>query len=1016
MKIKKNLLLFIFVITSHLISAQQMTIKGVVTDSYGPLPDASIYVKGSTKGVTTDFDGNYSITVQKGDVLIYSFIGHNEKEVLISNQTTVNVTLEEGTTLNEVIITAQGIKREKKALGYSITKIDGKELENKPEADVSRSLQGKIAGVQISAQSGSSGEGTSITIRSSLSLFSSNTPLIVVNNVPFDGNLLDINPNNIKSINVLKGLNASVLYGSEGRNGVILIQTKSGASDIGTKSVNASFSQTTYVNTISGLPEYQNKYGSGSDFNYVGSNVGTWGPAFSSLDVIPHPYSTNPMFPEFNDVTIPYQAARNNVKNFFKEGIGKTFSLNISTTQENTAFNISAGFTDEEGIIGHNNLKRFNLGLGGTIKISDKLKIDATLNYSNRKSDRYDEDELYSLLLFIPRGIDVFNLPYQTATGENAYYRNSLNPNWLLNNTNRNDNITRTFGSVNTNYNLTDNINLIYRVGFENDSKNEFDFSNKGGADNDKFINGFLNTSSRKKIIVDQTIMANGAFKVNEKINLDAQVGLNSKVRNTKSSKTENKNQIVYNFLRPNNFDFKNNGYSEYRSNLAGIFGQLQFSYENYLYLTLSGRNDWGSTVEKENRSLFYPGVSVSFIPTSAFNFDSDIIKYLKVRGAYATSSGFPGTYDTRPTLSQNPRTFVHPVLGDIITNSSSSRLSNSNLKPELHTEFEFGIESKLFKNSVTLEAAVYKRISIDQILSNIGIPTETGFNITTINAGRIDTQGLEIDLGIDLLKKEDFKWNFKNLFNTYISEVIDLPIGRASLGGRKWAIKGQPLGVVLGDYAVRDKEGNLLINPNNGNIISSDDVGFDDEIIADPTPDWTVTNINTFTYKNFTLSTQLEYTHGGENYSDLADDLLKRGVTRDTENREGSFIIPGVYGDPSTGIAYLDASGNTIPNTIQLSGNDIAFNHFYSADDQATFDTSVFRIREIALGYTLPKKQLQKLPFESVSFTLSGRNLYYYAPGFPKYTNLDPELDTSDNKTRTPTTSRYSLSLILKF
>ena len=991
--------------------AQKKSIKGVVLDNAGPLPGASVIIKGTSIGVSTDFDGNYSLEAAIGDILVFSYVGYAAKEVVVSNQTTIDVILESNV-LDEVIITAQGIQKDKKALGYAITKLDGEEVENRPEPDVARVLQGKISGVQITAASGSSGEVAAITVRSKISISESNSPLIVVNNVPFAGNLLDIDPNNIEDISVLKGLNASVLYGSEGRNGVILIQTKSGTSKIGQKSFSATASQTSYVNIISGLPDYQNKFGQGSDFNFIGGNVGTWGAAYGSIDQVPHPYSGFSQFPEFDGVMIPFQPKKNNVKDFFKTGRGTTTSLNISTSQETTSFNLSAAYTHEEGIIGDNDLKRFNIGLGGAMQVTEKLKVNATLNYSNRQRNAFDEDELFDRLLYIPRSMDVFNLPYQDSQGRNVYYRGDLNPNWLLNNTNRFDDVNRVFGTLNTNYKFNDNIGLTYRIGYDIENRQDMNTSNKGGIDDFEF--GFLNIFERKDVVIDQAFIFNLNYDLTENIGFDAQIGANSNLTKGRLSESENTNQIVYGFFRPSNFTVQRTDYREMDVNLAGVFAQLGFSYKNYLYLNLSGRNDWGSTVEVANQSLFYPGVSMSFIPTSAFNIKSDIVNYLKLRGAYATSSGYPDVYNTRQTLSSEPIRFVSPN-GNIISNSIGNSLANFDLRPELHREIEVGLEAKLFKNRVTLEASAYKRISEDQILE-ADLPPEVGFGSTRINAGRIDSEGIEIDLGVDVIKNNHFSWNMRNLFTAYETEVIDLPFGMVSLPGSGWAIEGKPFGVIRGDYALRDHEGNFLINPETGELLTSDDIGAEDKIIADPTPDWTITNINTIRYKNFSLSAQLEYTHGGESESDLAEDLLERGVTRDTENREGAFILKGVYADPATGLPYLDDNGNTIPNTTQIVADEVAFNNFYNANDNFVFDTSVFRIREVSLGYMLDKKQLKNLPFESLNISLSGRNLFYHAPGFPKYTNIDPELDTSDGDTRTPTTTRYSLSLVFKF
>ncbi len=1015
------LLLLTFGMTQLSYAQEKKRIEGVVSDNSGPIPDAYVMVKGKAVETVTDIDGNYAIEADVGDTLVFSFIGLATKEVqVLTTSAIINVVLEEESVIDEVVVTAQGIRKEKKALGYSISQVGGDELENKPEADVARSLQGKVAGVQINAPNGSTGESPEITIRSALSITQNNSPLIVVDNVPFSGQLIDINPNDIKEMSILKGLNASLLYGSEGRNGVILIQTKSGS--ISSKErISINFSHTSYINQVANLPEYQNRYGQGSDGVFVAGNIGSWGPAFSELDEVPHPYSSlASIFPEYEGVMVPYQAYPDNVKDFFQTGIGQITSLSISTSQEKTAFNLSIGYTDEEGIIGNNDMKRFNLGIGGAAQLTDKWNVKGTMSYTTRKRNSQSGSSLFDLLLYLPRNLDIAHLPYQNpATGENVYYRSDQNPLWLINNTGRNDDVVRLFTTLNTSYRFNDNFTLSYRIGVDSETQDEFDYSNKGGLDDYEL--GFLELDYDKDVVVDQSVILNSSFKLSNKIGLDTQLGINSRYSTFKSNWTRYEGQIVYGFLRPSNFNTTVSDEDAYNiratENLAGAFGQFEFNYDDYLYVTLSGRNDWGSTVESENRQLFYPGVSFSFIPTSAFDFNTKMINYLKVRGAYATSSGYPDRYLTRTVLSANSQRFILDDGTNVISNGTPRLLANPNLKPELHREFEVGLEGKFINNRVSLETSAFKRISEDQIVDR-GLDGSTGYGYTFTNIGRIDTQGIEVDLGIDIFKGRDFKWNLRNIFTAYETEVVELEEDEIALGGRKFAIPGQPFGILKGSYALRDSEGNFLINPNNGELIISDEIGFEDQIIGNPNPDWTWTMINNFSYRNFSLSTQLEFVKGGEIFSDLAEDLIERGVTRDTENREGSFVLPGVYGDANTGLPYLDANGQTIPNMIQLSSNRTAFSNYYNADDLSTFDASVFRIREIALSYQLGKENLRSIPVENVTFTISGRNIFYYAPGFPKYTNIDPELDTSGGSSGTtvPTTKRYALGISVTF
>jgi TonB-linked SusC/RagA family outer membrane protein len=945
-------------------------------------------------------------------------LGYETQEILVGTQTSINVSLAESiNNLEEIVVTAQGIKKSKRALGYGITTVDKKEIEKRPEANIARTLQGKIAGVNVIAASGETDGPATITIRSTLSINQSNFPLIIVDNVPFEGSIRNIDPNNIADLQVLKGLNASQLYGSQGKNGVILIQTKSGNAEFGEAKTKVTFSNSVYFNQIANLPDYQNSFGQGNDYVFVGTNFGNWGPAFSDLDEVPHPYSQyGDIFPEYQGATVPYSAKPDNIENLFNTGIGIINSINISSVQEKTSLNLFAGYTKESGIIGNNDVKRFNIGLGGKAQITDKFDIAATINYSTRKANRLQNDDIFTILLYLPRNIDITDYPYQDpTTGESIFYRESENPLWVLNNTGLYDDVSRVFGNIKLNYNFTDNLNLRYRIGVDSSQEDEFDYSNRGGRDENEI--GFLNLDYNKAIAYDQNlILGLNRVKIGDKINLDAQIGINSRLLSGKSIFTASDDQIIYGYLRPENYRVTSSSYTSYSENELGTYGQLEFSYDNFLYATLSGRNDISSTIEKENNSLFYPGASVSFIPTSAFNFDSEIVNYLKIRGAYGTSAGFPGRYNTRNTLDTDPRRFVTNSGEVLITNSANSQFANPDLRPELHREFEMGIEGKFFNNRVTLETSAFKRISEDQILFK-NLSPELGYSSTFINAGRIDTKGIEVDLGIDLIKTENFNWNFRNLFTAYETEVIDLAgETEIDLGNNRFAIEGQPLGVIKGSYALTDDEGNYLINPNDGELIRSGVIGLDDKVIADPNPDWNLTMLNIFQYKNFTFSTQFEYQHGGRIIGGAVEDLLERGVTQDTEDRLGSYIIPGFLGDPLTGDVLLDGDGNKIPNTIQLDAINVVSGNFYNATENRTFDTTTFRLREISLGYNLNTSKLKNIPFESLSFTVTGINLWYHAPYFPEHTNWDPENDGGNGDKTSPTTKRIALNVTFNF
>lgn len=1077
MKKKCNWVLMLFLIGTFWAFAQDKTVTGNVTDQDGiPLPGVNILVEGTTNGTQSDFDGNYTINVGEGQTLVFSYIGQATTKRTVDATDVVNVQLEEDTqALEEVIVTAQGIKREKKALGYAVTTVGSESLESRPEADIARVLSGKVSGVNIVGTGGLAGSGTNITIRGNVSITGNNQPLFVVNGVPFNTNtnaesnvttgngsvsassrFLDLDPNNIESMSILKGLSATVLYGDAGRNGVVLITTKTGSSGNVDKGFEIGFSQSVFVNEISGLPDYQNTYGQGGDNSINVGFVGNWGGRFDTNTTVRHHYNVPRFansFPEFQGVNVPYQPFENNIENFFREGIGTTTSINASKATEDVSYNINFGHTDEDGFVPGNNIQRVNFGLGGSIKLSNKIRIDGSFNFSSSNfttppvaaDNGTGNFSIFTRTLFIPRNFDLNGLPYQDpVNGSSVYYRTDQeNPRWLVDNSQESIKVNRFYNSISSTYDISDNIALTYRLGYDTYNETQQFYVNKGGVSSLLAQNGFLKTTSATNTIWDHSlILALNNISLGEKFNLNGTLGFNSNSEQYSKFGVASTGQVVFNFIDHNNFAVQSNadplGSSLdfiQKENTLGLYGQLQLDYGNSLYLTLAGRNDWSSTIERANRSLFYPSASLAVVPTSAFpEIQSDFLNFMKLRFGYGTSAGFPGPYNTRNILALGTAQFTD-LSGRVVNVNSSGGLAsgldvfpNPDLKAELHREFELGIETNLFSNKINLEVSVYKRDSKDQILGKILDPS-TGFDRTTINAGKINTKGIEVDFGFSPFKgNEGFQWDSNWIFFASESEVVDLPggddvfiAGFSNTGN--YAVEGEPLGVIKGSYALRDAQGNYLINPTTGNIFDSNAVGIDDKIIGDPNPDWKMTTVNGFSYKGLSLNTQIEYTHGGDFSSNTIANLIRRGVTRDTEDREGSVIIPGFYADPSTGVPLLDASGNQIPNTIQQGANEVYFLNFVDPADQAVYDGSMIRLRELSLTYALPRKYLEKTFIGSLSFTVLGQNLWYWAPNVPKYTNFDPEVISTgvgnglglDFQT-TPSSRKYGFSIRASF
>lgn len=998
MKTKINqILTSLFVLFGVVVFAQQ-SIKGTVTDESGvPLPGATVVVEGTSNAAITDFDGNYSINATLGDVLVASYVGYNSN-TQTANSATLNFTLTQSTELDEVIITAQGIARKEKALGYAVTTITSEDIESKPETDISKILTGKIPGVQINTGGGFLGTNANVIIRSKNSISGSNQPLYIVDGAPITGNRsFDLDPNNIATTSVLKGLAASALYGQDGRNGVILITTKTGSGLARSKGFEVEVSHTTSFLEVANLPEFQNLYGQGADNTINTTYFGTWGARFNG-QVVPHHLSIPAYassFPEYQGATDVYRAHPNNVNDFFDVGVGNTTSVLISNSTENSSVSFSYSKSDQVGYLEENKLIRDNFSFGSKTTLSNKLSLNTSVLYS-KTIDTRPTRNFFDLLTWIPRNLDIQNLPYQDPNdGSSVYYRVTYtNPRWQQKNSQFKEDSDRLFIKAQLDYELNDNINISYL--YSNDYYNELnrDYQNKGGADSPL---GFMNTFDDKDRITTHRASINfNNIQLTNEWSLTGVAGFESKNQAASIIGLTSEDQVVFNFLNHNNFRETSALDSRSSLNTIGVYSQMEFDYNDYIFLTLTARNDWASTVAKENRSIFYPSASISYILSDTPGFDAQG-NYYKLRASYGTSANFPGAYLINPTLDAAPNAWINPFNGSVVSyNGLSSYLPNPGLLPELLKEYEFGIEARLFNNLVDVDISAYKRIVEDQILSS-SLPTSTGYSSTTINAGRIDTDGLEAALTLNLIRpttSDGLAWSMTTNFTAYETTVKELPVDRIAFSdGVNHAIENEPYGVFRGTFAIKDDQGNLLINPSTGKILFSDDVGLEDDLIGDPNEDFYLTNINTISYKNFTFGLQWEYTHGGDIYSVSASNLLRRGVTRDTEDREGSYIIPGVLGDPNTGDVILDANGDKIKNNIQIGANDLYFINLMDVDENIVFDASVFRIRDISLSYKLPDSLLENSPFGSVVFNAQANNFYYNAPNLPQYMNLDPEV-----------------------
>lgn len=1055
------------------VQAQERVVSGRVAslEDGSTLPGVNVVLKGTTNGTVTDVDGNYRLNVpQSGGTLVFSFIGLQTQETVIGDRAVIDIQLGlDVQQLTEVVVTAQGIERDRKSMGFASTTISASDIANKPETDLGRALQGRTPGLQILNSSGLAGSGSKINIRGISSVSGNTQPLWVVDGVPIntssndsnqsflDGQVsptrfLDLDPNNIASINILRGLSATTLYGSQGRNGVILVTTKAGASGKQTRNFEASVSQSLFaIEAI--VPELQNKWSNGFDGDY-GEFFSNWGYVFDG-NVPPnnprHPYyehrNTFPDRPEFAAASgyLP-EAQPNNVNDFFQKGTSSNTSFNVGSRNEFGSVNFSYSHLDESGFVKGNNLERNNFSLGGTAKLTDKFTVNSVFNYvrtdfetppsgAGTGSNSAGAPSIFSNLFFTPRNIDLTNWPYQDpVTGASVYYRNGndiTNPRWILDNARQNSVTNRFFSNISFNYDLTDWFKLTYRLGLDTYSEKQGLWVNKGAVGFPStaiaFATGLYRTVDITNTIVDHSVLGTIQKKLNSDLDLTAIVGFNIRKDDYVQNGLESSGQVVYGLIEHRNFsntqarDFRNTALSNLNRvesrTWVGAYFDAGLGYKNFLYLNVTGRNDWVSTLEKENRALFYPGVSASFIPTAAFpGFAAGVLDFLKLRVGYGTSANFPDPYNTRPVLNTNSVYQVDDI-GGVSSQGLDRTLANPDLKPERQTELEFGIETQVLDNRAKLDLSVYNRNAKDQILTRTLDPS-TGYQQTLINAGEISNKGIEAGVTITPIRSNAVAWNIRVNWTRNVSEVVSLPEGSkeilvsgfTNLGN--FAIEGQPFNVIQATYGLKDDNGTSLITAN-GDYKISPEIG----IIGDPNPDWLGSVINDVTWKGLTLGFQWDYVHGGDTYSFSAAATIARGVAKDLQDFDPRLplIIPGVL-----------ASDGVTPNNIPMPPSQFFFGNSIigsDANDTGIFDSSRIRLREVSLSYSIPKSILSKLSIRTANVSLVGNNMWFRALNAPKYSKAD--FDRTAFGTRNgagfdflggPSAKRYGVNLRLTF
>ncbi|WP_374174060.1 SusC/RagA family TonB-linked outer membrane protein [Flavobacterium tructae] len=1051
MKLKFNgLLVLLLVLVAQLTFAQERAVSGTVSDNTGmPLPGVSVLIKGTKTGTQTDFDGKYSIKASSNQVLVFSYIGMKSQEVAATSSA-INVKLLDGAAqqLESVVVTAFGIKRNPKKLGYSVSEVKAEQITQNSEPDLSRALAGKVAGVNINTSTGVAGAANQITIRGVNSLTGNTDPLIIVDGIAYsnvsvtstsqitggggyESALSSLDPNDIASINVLKSTAAAALYGSRAMNGVIVVTTKSGASKPNkSQKLNVNVGMGTYFETIANLPDYQNTYGSGANFQYSNAN-GSWGPRFDSLATIPTWPTLLAAFPNQFGPTVPYVAKPNNVKDLFRTGTVLDKTIGFNYAGQDGTFNATISDLRQDGYIPYNSYDRTSMSAGGNFKLSKKFTVGANLAYSKTKQvgGFFGENQFagssssFARTLFLARNWDL-NLPYVDPVTGGSVTPNGTqfdHPLWSWQHDQIITNTDRIVAGINLNYTLNDNISASYRAGINKYSLARTQVRDLASRANNGLGNLLADNYVNQDI--ESTFLLNFNYELNENFKLATIVGNN--VLQNEYSRLVNEGRE---FIVPNIFTFKN---VKSIANLTderaikrnvGVFADVTLSYRDYLFLNATARNDWSSSLPKERNSYFYPSVSASAVITDAFNIQSDVLTFAKLRASFAKVGRDVPAEFLKISYNQGQAYNGLPRIGN------NTFLGDQDVKPEFSEEFEIGTDLEFFRKRIVVDLSLYSKTTKD-LITPVTVASSTGFTELNTNAGSIRNRGIELGLTLVPVKSKNFTWSLLTNFTKNENEVLTLKEGldRIQLNANQiaYAIPGQPFGVFYGTKFARDANGNYLINRSGGAVIQDPSLG----VIGDPNAKFRVSFANTFTYKAWSLRAQLDWKQGGDISSSTIESLLGRGVTRDTEDREKTFIIPGYYGN-NDGTPILDANGNQIPNSTQLSMNELYFSPaggstfgINSVDEATIYDGTVFRLREINLTYDVPSKILEKTPFGKISLSFIANNLWYFAPNVPKYTNFDPETTSYGNSTlqgietsAAPTAKRWGFKINLTF
>ncbi len=1070
------ILLFVFAGVTALF-AQTRVISGTITSAVegdGPIPGVTVQVKGTTIGAVTDSNGRYSITVPAdATTLVFSYIGMKSQEVAIGNRTEISAVLESDLVgLDEVVVTALGISREKKALGYTVQDVKGEDLVKASNPNVMTSLSGKIAGVEIRQSSGMPGAPSQVLIRGARSFSGDNSPLYVIDGMPissgsdygsnvtgtaFSNRAMDLDPNEIESINVLKGQAAAALYGLRASNGVIIITTKKGKGSAMGKPV-VTFSSNFTADVVSRFPEMQTEFAQGTNGNFAVGNSYAWGPRISSLPEVAiyggNSQSQSGRFfdPYKNEWVTPM--GYNNPKNFFTDN-GYTYnnSINISGANQYGNYSVGFGATNQTGIIPSTGMDRYTAKMAGDFKLADKWNLGFSGNYADIKIDKLPSgnDSWLFAVYGSPPSFDLMGTPYCVPDGSFAPYRQisyragvGVNPRWATVNNHYNENTKRFFGNTYLEFKPATWASIKYQIGIDNYTTNNEDYQEMGHSNmistaatlptptnrNYGFVQptgGRINNYGVTRRIVNSLLTASFNHKFGELI--DASLLIGNEIDHNHS---EYYGALGTGFTTPGwnnlaNTTTQTNSYSKYNRRTAGFFGNLAVDFRDMLFFNATGRYDIVSSMPTGNRGFFYPSVSLGFVFTELEPLvDNKIVSFGKLRASYAEVGQASSSYLPEPIFTTGGASSgflnygVSYPFGGISGYKPDRRLYDPNLIPQNTANIEFGVELKFFQNRLGIDYSYYFQNATDQIF---GVPLagSSGYGTLMMNAGHMQTRGHELIFNVSPVIVRNFAWNIGVNFTKSVSEVIELAEGveNISLGGYVTpnirASAGDTYPVIYGESFVRDNKGRILVNENPSSSGYGMPMIGEFKKIGEVSPDFILGLTNSFKLFNLLeIFGNVEWKQGGQIYSGTNRLMDLYGTTKKTgDGRKGKFIYPGYKSDGT-------------PNNIERGGSDDANAYQYlqttilsSLPEANVYETSFVKIRDLGVNITIPRKFTTPILIERASIGFVARNILLWTT----LPNLDPETSQGQGNMQggmdymsLPQTTSFGVNLNLTF